>query len=298
MAAKNGTKKKASARKSSAGITSPMDAESVELIPRRWWWVLLCVGVLSIALGLVMAAVYSIPYAIDEPGRMNLPFVDEYPTVVEILLPPFFAFFIGGILTFLGELLRRGTMIKNEVTNVAVFRPLPVVVHAAWILPPFVAWLIAMPWVLSLLVRDADAGQDAMILDAESDAVFLIGVYGGLAALMTGAVVGSLFKKLWFLAVVRRFGVPDSSSAFWWSFSFYWRLDVWLVALGVLLLGLAPLPWQLTSAGGTAVTLGGGAALLTLGLLTCTQFCRAGMPLGVGVSVTGGYRSLLTPRRP
>lgn len=86
MAAKNGTKKKASARKSSAGIASPMDAESVELIPRRWWWVLLCVGVLSIALGLVMAAVYSIPYAIDEPGRMNLPFVDEYPTVVEILL--------------------------------------------------------------------------------------------------------------------------------------------------------------------------------------------------------------------
>ena len=128
MAAKNGTKKKAPARKSSAGIASPMDAESVELIPRRWWWVLLCVGGLSIALGLVMAAVYSIPYAIDEPGRMNLPFVDEYPTVVEILLPPFFAFFIGGILTFLGELLRRGTMIKNEVTNVAVFRPLPVVV--------------------------------------------------------------------------------------------------------------------------------------------------------------------------
>ena len=80
MAAKNGTKKKAPARKSSAGIASPMDAESVELIPRRWWWVLLCVGGLSIALGLVMAAVYSIPYAIDEPGRMNLPFVDEYPT--------------------------------------------------------------------------------------------------------------------------------------------------------------------------------------------------------------------------
>ena len=33
MAAKNGTKKKAPARKSSAGIASPMDAESVELIP-------------------------------------------------------------------------------------------------------------------------------------------------------------------------------------------------------------------------------------------------------------------------
>lgn len=302
MAAKKATKNGASARKASARASARKDSaantESAELIPRRWWWVLLGAGVLMIALGTVMAAAYSIPYVIDEPGSMELPFVDEYPTVVEILLPPFFAFFIGGILTFLGELLRRGTMLKNEATNVSVFRPLHVVVHAAWIVPPFVAWLIAMPWALSLLVQNADAGQDAMILGADSDAVFLVGVYGGLAALMTGAVAGSLFKKLWFLAVVRRPGAPESSSAFWWSFSFYWRLDVWLVALGVLMLGLAPLPLHFSSPGGTAATLGGGAALVTLGLVTCTQYARAGMPLGLGTSVSGGYRSLLTPRRP
>lgn len=286
MAAKEKTKKTA----------PPTNEGWAELVPRRWRWVLLGAGTLSIALGIVMAVVYSIPYAIGEPGGMDLPFVDEYPTVVEILLPPFFAFFVGGILAFLGELLRRGTMIKGEAANVAVFRPLHAAVHAAWIVPPLAAWLIAMPWSLSLLVQRADAG--VMFLDADSDAVFLIGVYGGLAALMAGAVAGSLFKKLWFLAPVRRSGAPESSSAFWWSFSFSWRLDVWLVALGVLLLGVAPLPLHFASAAGTAVTLAGGGVLVTLGLLACTQYRKAGMPLGLGTSVTGGYRSLLSPPQP
>lgn len=301
LSAKKKTRQKASAKRASARASgrkaSETKAESAELIPRRWWWVLLSTGVLSIALGVVMAVVYSILYAIDEPGGMELPFVDEYPTVVEILLPPFFAFFIGGILAFLGEILRRGTMIRNGATNIAVFRPLHAAVHAAWIVPPFVAWSVAMPWALSQLVQVADAGQLAT-MDADSDAVFLIGVYGGLAALMTGAVAGSLFKKLWFLSAVRRSGAPDSPSAFWWSFSFSWRLDVWLVALGALLLGLAPLPSHFESAGGTAATLGGGAGLVTLGILTCTQYLKAGMPLGLGTSVTRANRSLPAPRQP
>lgn len=264
-----------------------------ELIPRRWWWALLGAGVGLLLVGVALAVVLSAPFVVDMPGARALPFMDEYPTVTEILQPPFVCFLVGGCLTFTGELLRRGTMLKGTRTNSVVFRPLGLVVHASWLAVAVAIWGLTVPGMLALLGTAAGTPSRSS-LDADSDPVFLIGVYGGLAALMAGALLASLVKKVWFRAAVRRRGTPTRTSPFWWTFSFHWRGDVWIAAIGALLLGLAPLPIHLGSPVGIAVTLGAGSVVLVIGLAACTQYWRAGMPLGIGSSLTGGHATLLT----
>lgn len=262
------------------------------MVAGRAWPFLLVPGLLLVAAGAVMAAVYSVAFIRrgETVGGLDLPFVDAYPSVVDVTMPAFAAFLVGGCLTFIGELLRRGVIVRGYGNNVAIFRPLGAAVHAAWVLVPVAAWVVAVPYVLS----HGSTGQAPIpgmsFLDADSDAIFLSGVYGGLAAALVGALAGSLFKKLWFLGAERRHGpLPaDQVSRGWWMFSYYWRGDVWLVSLGFLLLGLAPLPVFLGSTTGTVVTMGGGAVMAVAGVVTCTMYRRAGMPLGTGSSVSGG----------
>ncbi|WP_426185801.1 hypothetical protein [Microbacterium sp. TWP3-1-2b2] len=265
-----------------------------ELIPRTFWWVLLGLGLIASVTGLSLAVIYGAVVIEDAPGGVALPFVDEYPTVVEMLLPSMAAFFIGGCLTFVGELLRRGTIFKGKNTNVAIFRPLKLPIHLAWVLGAAAAWATVMFAVLPWAVKSAPQGPGWSSLDADSDATFVIGVYGGLAALLTGALLGSLFKKAWYLAAVRRLGTPATTSLFWWNFSAFWRADVWLVALGGMFLGLSPLAMTFGSAVSITATVGGGSVLIALGLCTCTQYRRSGMPLGTGSSLSGEYKTLLS----
>lgn len=242
--------------------------------------------------GVVTAAWFSVAFVRrgETVGGLDLPFLDPYPTVTDILLAPFFALLVGGCLTFLGEMLRRGTIVRGYGTNVALFRPLGLATHALWIAVPVAAWVAVVPLVLSQSSTGQGAIPSLSFVDAGSDVAFLVGVYGGLAAALVGALVGSWFKKAWYLRTVRRLGPadPEKRSPGWWTFSYYWRGDVWLVALGGLLLGISPLTLFLDSTVGTVVTVGGGAVLVAVGLVTCTMYRRSGMPLGTGSSLTGG----------
>lgn len=263
-----------------------------EVVSHRAWPIFLGIGLALLAAGVVMAAVYSVSFVErgSTPGGLDLPFVDDYPTVVDVIMAPFVAFLIGGCLTFIGELLRRGSIVRGYGNNIAIFRPMGRITHAAWVLVPLTAWAVAVPYVLSQGSTGPSENPGMSYLDSGSDAIFLSGVYGGLAAALVGALAGSLVKKLWFVNAVRRLSPIGSAerSQGWWTFSYYWRGDVWLVSLGFLLLGIAPISIFLDSTTGTAVTVGGGAILAATGLVTCTMYRRAGMPLGTGSSISGG----------
>lgn len=269
-----------------------MASPGTQVFPRHRWPFLLGGGILVVTAGVVMAVWFSVAFVRrgETVGGLDLPFVDPYPTVTDILLAPFLAFLVGGILTFLGEMLRRGMIVHGYGTNVALFRPLGLVTHALWVAVPVAAWAAVVPLVLSKSSTGPAASPSLSYVDADSDVAFLVGVYGGLAAALAGAVVGSLVKKAWYLRTVRRLGPPDPEkrSPGWWTFSYYWRGDVWLVALGGLLLGISPLPLFVDSTVGTVVTIGGGTVLVVVGLVTSTMYRRSGMPIGTGSSLTGG----------
>lgn len=269
-----------------------MTRPGTQVLPRRWWALLLGAGVLLLVLGAVMAVTYSLAFVQrgQTPGGLSLPFVDAYPTTTDVLLPPFGAFLVGGCLTFVGELQRRGAIVHGYGNNVAIFRPLGLVTHALWVVVALAVWVALVPVTLSKASVDQAASPSLSYLDSGSDVVFLLGVYGGLVSAVTGALVGSWVKKAWYLRTERRLGPPDpgTRSPGWWTFTYYWRADVWLVALGGLLLGITPLPWFLESTTAAVVTAGIGAALALAGLTFSTQYRRSGMPLGTGSSLTGG----------
>lgn len=269
-----------------------MTRPGTQVLPRRWWAPLLGAGAILLVLGAVMAVTYSLAFVQrgETSGGLSLPFVDAYPTTTDVLLPPFGAFLVGGCLTFVGELQRRGAIVRGYGNNIALFRPLGLVTHASWIVVPLAVWVAIVPLTLSRASVDRAASPSLSNLDSGSDVVFLLGVYGGLVAAVTGALVGSWAKKAWYLRTERRLGPPDpgTRSPGWWTFTYYWRADVWLVALGGLLLGIAPIPWFLESTTAAVVTAGIGSALSLAGLASSTQYRRSGMPLGTGSSLTGG----------
>lgn len=269
-----------------------MTRPGTQVLPRRWWALLLGAGAILLVLGAVMAVTYSLAFVRrgETLGGLSLPFVDAYPTTTDVLLPPFGAFLVGGCLTFVGELQRRGAIVRGYGNNIALFRPLGLVTHASWIVVSLAVWVVVVPLTLSRASVDEAASPSLSNLDSGSDVVFLLGVYGGLVAAVTGALVGSWVKKAWYLHTERRLGPPDpgTRSPGWWTFTYYWRADVWLVALGGLLLGIAPIPWFLESTTAAVVTAGIGSALALAGLASSTQYRRLGMPLGTGSSLTGG----------
>jgi hypothetical protein len=292
QAAKRQAERRLAEQRQAAKSRVANDQGRQELLPRRWWWVLEAIGLLVLAAGVAAAVIYSLAFLEEGQGGVALPFVDDAPTVTDVLLPPFAAFLVGGCLTFVGELLRRGAIVTAGNTNVAVFRPLSLVFHTLWLVILAVAWAVVIFGGMNAAVEQAARTDSLPYLDADSDAMFLIGMYAGVSALLAGAVGGSLFKKIWYAASVRRRGRVEHRSAFWWQFSYFWRADVWLVALGAALLGLTPLPILFESVGGVVGTAGVGGTLLVLGLVACAQFPRAGMPLGMGASMTGGFDSL------
>lgn len=269
-----------------------MTRPGTQVLPRRWWALLLGAGAILLVLGAVMAVTYSLAFVQrgETSGGLSLPFVDAYPTTTDVLLPPFGAFLVGGCLTFVGELQRRGAIVRGYGNNIALFRPLGLVTHAFWIVVSLAVWVAIVPLTLSKASLDQAASPSLSNLDSGSDVVFLLGVYGGLVGAITGALVGSWVKKAWYLRTERRLGPPDpgSRSPGWWTFTYYWRADVWLVALGGLLLGIVPLPWFLESTTAAVVTAGIGMVLAVAGLASSTQYRRSGMPLGTGSSLTGG----------
>lgn len=253
----------------------------------RWWPLLLTSGWLLGVLAVTMTWVYAHAFVWrgEELGGIDLPFVDEYPTVTEIMLPPMPLFLGATVLLFLGEMLRRGTISAAGPKNIAVFRPLASWAHALWALGLLAAWAAVVPFLLSRSSTEAGSSVVLSYLGPDDDVIFLAGFYGGLLAALVGAVAASLFKKAWYRRAIAR-GLDGPTSEFWTWFTFTWRFDLWLVALGTLLLGLVPFPWFFGSTTMVVLVGGCGAVLTGVGLVTSTFYRLAGAPLGTAVSST------------
>lgn len=215
-----------------------------------------------------------------------------------VLLPLLAMCFLG-----IGELVRRGRWggpsghkpdaLLPQGTNTVSLRLLPVRWNAVWV-------VVTAPLagaVLWLNVKDTAEYFFGGHLET------VLTVNGVLLAAAFGTAVGALVKKLWWLrrpqrgddvpvhpALARR---KDASlgTRFWRSFSFRWRLDIWLCALGAVGLWLAAYAFatreHVPGSDSAAVVLGSiGVVLLLTGLWATTQFWRSGEDLASGESLS------------
>jgi len=272
-------------------MTTRRDHRPDELIRNRWWGIWLGLGIAGLAAGVAMAVFFSTVLLTGADGAAaGLPFVGDDPGVVEVVVAPLVALLLGGCLVLVAEILRRGVMIRGFGSNTAIFRPLGMLVHAAWLLVPLAAWLAIVPFGLSRLTPGRSDDPVFSYVDPGSDVILIIGAYGAIAAAVFGALLGSFVKKAWFLASLRRLGPldPAAASPFWFGFSYFWRFDTWLVAVGALVAGMTPLPIFFGDGTAATVTLLIGGILMLAGLAACTRYRSSGMPLGVGSSIEGG----------
>ncbi|MCX7523201.1 hypothetical protein OSC27_13060 [Microbacterium sp. STN6] len=195
-----------------------------------------------------------------------------------------------------GELLRRGGIgagrgeprgtLLPQGSLVAVFRPIGLGVHAAWM----IALVVVSLTVTFLAAFSASSGTWPASVEHEG-AYTVLGsllAYGLLLVGVAGATLGSFVKKSVYASVVRRRGEAALSGApgqaFWAWFTLRWRFDLWLCGVGLLVLAASSLPLSSGDAGVAVAAIVAGAALLAIGLWAACNYWRAGAPLGVGES--------------
>lgn len=220
--------------------------------------------------------------------------------VSTVLLPLLSGCFLG-----IGELVRRGRWggpsrhkpdaLLPQGTNTVALRMIPVRWNLAWV---GVAGALAA---LLLRLTVGDVVDYAFGGHLET----VLAVNGILTAGIGGAALGALVKKLAWLhgrgareratvhdhpALARRRST-SLGTRFWRTFSFRWRLDVWLCAFGAVSLwvaGFAFLTREHVPGSDTAALIFGpvGGALVLVGLWATTQFWRSGEDLASGESVS------------
>lgn len=201
---------------------------------------------------------------------------------------------------WIGELIRRGTWggpsryhsgsaLPTGSTTVAVR-----MVSLGWA----VAWVVGSAVPLGLLLWDIAArAENGYTHDLYEEWI----VNGLIFAGALGATLAALVKKVVWLrsgAARLRVGAYTRQSRrswkFWRSFSFRWRFDVWLCALGMIALFLCAVilvsrpafSWDADGMTVAAALIGGpGVVVLATGLWATTQFWRTGEHLGSGESV-------------
>lgn len=260
----------------------------------------LAVGYLLLAVHLAVLTVVALLLAggslPDDASEERLVGILELSTV---LLPLVAMCFIG-----VGELIRRGrwggpsghkpdALLPQGTTTVRL-RLVPVRWNVVWVLASAVV-AVAVLWL---------AVQDTLhyLFGGHLDIILMVN--GILFSGTLGAAAGALVKKLaWFRHGQRsRFDDRTSHPAlarrkdeslgrtFWRSFSYRWRFDVWLCALGALSSWLAIYSLltreQIAGSESVAWIFGSvGVVFTATGLWATTQFWRAGEDLASGESV-------------
>lgn len=169
---------------------------------------------------------------------------------------PLIILFFAWILLHLGELFRRSdwnsfaTSVLRGGTFAIRLRQVRLGIVLFWAIVPVVCWLIlvGIP-VIGVLTGTA-------FTSASDEFWMLSGLYGLLAACITGAFIGSLIKRAAFARAAARGRVaPASRREFWRVVSGQWFAGSFLLAIGVGCLGLVPVPVGIAAANGDAVDL-------------------------------------------
>lgn len=209
---------------------------------------------------------------------------------------------VAACLLIPGEQLRRGRITANpnpprallpKASNVSRFAVLSVGWHALFAALGLVA-------ALALVVVPAIAALTRSwptTLPADDDFARSWQITGIFALAIAVATLVSLYKKVHYRSVLARHGgeAPAGAGSATWAFVTYrWRLDLWVAALGGLILGFAGVSVGLVHWGsdpdeGSAVVflvvlVTVAIALIAFGLWLASNFWRAGKPLGAAES--------------
>lgn len=210
---------------------------------------------------------------------------------------------IGGMLLmcamFIAELARRGSITKSSGSRAQGSFGVTYSLLSAW---------LHLTWLVGLLVLAAGLLAVPMLMDSDIDTFMTWFVWGAFMVPIAGAVLGSFVKKTFYFRWQRRQArvpggrVRREPQPFWRSFSYRWRLDLWLcgagflfVAAGLFIAGmLAYLPEgdfgdteDVAEATGVVIgLLGFGVPTLLFALWACTQFWRAGEEINTGESAS------------
>lgn len=224
---------------------------------------------------------------------------DPYTTAQDTMQP---AMTTAGVLLLfalcgliLGEQLRRGGFGMNETppdtvlpsaTVVSSFRVLAARWHIVWgALSLVVAATLLLPPVIGALSygwpQSIEGGDDIVIMWT---------LYGAVAFSTGVTILSSLSKKKSTARAVAAGRAVDPARQGAWRLSLYrWRVDVWLVAVGALLVAAGAEYWILEAtreddASGPAIVAVLGVVITVTGIILGRQFWRTGESLGTGES--------------
>jgi hypothetical protein len=158
-----------------------------------------------------------------------------------------------------GEQMRRGTMGRNptapdtrlpKATNVSRFRLLGTGWHGVWLLVGVVVSVVlaGFPAVASI------SGGWPTNIDPQFDFTNAWRTVALASFAVTGAMGGSLFKKVHYAHLVARRGdevqAGTPRAAVWAAVTSRWRLDIWVAAVGGFIIGFAGVVPSLVDWGG------------------------------------------------
>jgi hypothetical protein len=268
--------------------------------PSGWWWFTFALCVLFFLATLLPGALVL--------GYRHLGWerVDVSDGLLSVINNPF-VFAWGGMLLMCAmwilEYTRRGSIgvarQRGEKAPAGSFeseiRLLPTPLHLVWlvVLAALSGALLVLPWTA----------------DDDNDIFFSWLLWGSILTPVTGAVLGSLIKKTSYARWYRREAAkhPDGRVArtvhpFWRSFSYRWRLDLWICGAATLVVVVgAGIWWALAYLPAddfgdaediheativVTALLAVGVPALVFGLWSCTQFWRSGQDIRTGESAS------------
>ncbi|MET0885537.1 MAG: hypothetical protein ABWX92_03720 [Mycetocola sp.] len=195
-------------------------------------------------------------------------------------------FLIPGYLRRRGFLAARDTTVMRGGSTTAKYKPLPIGLHAAWLLAPLAAWVLLIVIPLNNLI-DGTAWPAGLQYDDATAVWMLLAAYGGLAAGLFAVVLVSLVKKIVYRHHIERHPEHIEGSAdkgFWRWITFRWRVDLWLAGLGGALLGLCGIALGFSDILFFTNAFSIGVLLVAAGGVLTVNYWRAGEPLGAAES--------------
>ena len=268
--------------------------------PNIFWWIVFVLCVLFFLATLLPGAL-TLVYRHTDQER-----VDVSDGLLGVINNPYVFAWVGMLLMcgmWILEYTRRGSIGVStqrgrkapEGSFESEIRLLPTALHLAW----FVGLAVLTVALLGLPAT----------VDWDFEIFFVWFLWGAILTPVNGAVLGSLVKKTayarWYRRQVARNPngrVLRTAQPFWRSFSYRWRLDLWICGVAMLMVVTgAIIGWNLAylpaddfgdaediqeATAVTTVLLSTGVPAMVFGLWACTQFWRSGEDIRTGESAT------------
>lgn len=160
-------------------------------------------------------------------------------------------------------------------------RPIGVGLHVIFLMLSLIAWVLVMVVPVVLDAQDALRIPDGS--SAREQFWFTVTVYGALTGALTAMIGLSLLKKLTYDRALARSTSqirPGSGSQVWWrTFSYIWRAELGIGAVGGAALGLSPLGVHLDSPAYGLGAVAIGVLLMGIAAVTALNAWRSGLPV-------------------